>query len=220
MPIQLYDLAGADATRRFSPFCWRTHMALKHKGLDFDTIPWRFTDKEVIAFTNQGLVVNDSWRIAEYLEQKYPAAPALFPTEDAKKHARFIKHWAENIVHGPVSRMIILDIFNQIDPKDREYFRGTREKRFGKPLEAVQAERDSVRAEFLKALAPMRSTVKEQPFLSGDAPAYADYIVFGAFQWARVISDYEIVPADDAVAAWRDRMLGLFNGYAASYPAA
>src|SRR5436190_7008774 len=32
--ITLYDLAGAEAERRFSPFCWRTKMALAHKGLE------------------------------------------------------------------------------------------------------------------------------------------------------------------------------------------
>jgi len=33
MTITLYDLAGAEAERRFSPFCWRTKMALAHKVL-------------------------------------------------------------------------------------------------------------------------------------------------------------------------------------------
>jgi hypothetical protein len=32
MAIKLYDLAGAKSERRFSPFCWRTKMALAHKG--------------------------------------------------------------------------------------------------------------------------------------------------------------------------------------------
>src|SRR5881394_4497405 len=41
MAIKLYDLAGAEDDRRFSPYCWRVKMALKHKGLDFETIPWR-----------------------------------------------------------------------------------------------------------------------------------------------------------------------------------
>ena len=39
MAITLYDLAGAEADRRFSPFCWRTKMALAHKGLEVETIP-------------------------------------------------------------------------------------------------------------------------------------------------------------------------------------
>src|ERR1043165_4592545 len=46
--IQLYDLAAAEDDRRFSPYCWRTKMALKHKGLEFETLPWRFTEKERI----------------------------------------------------------------------------------------------------------------------------------------------------------------------------
>ena len=37
MAITLYDLAGADEHRRFSPYCWRTKMALAHKGLAFTT---------------------------------------------------------------------------------------------------------------------------------------------------------------------------------------
>jgi glutathione S-transferase len=31
MAIQLYDLAGAEDDRRFSPYCWRVKMALQHK---------------------------------------------------------------------------------------------------------------------------------------------------------------------------------------------
>ena len=56
MTIQLYDLAGEDPSVRFSPYCWRTRLALAHKGLDVETIPWRFTDKEMIAFSDQELV--------------------------------------------------------------------------------------------------------------------------------------------------------------------
>ena len=49
MAITLYDLAGADENRRFSPYCWRARMALAHKGLTFTTVPWRYADKAVIA---------------------------------------------------------------------------------------------------------------------------------------------------------------------------
>ena len=54
MRLQLYDLAGAELERRFSPYCWRVKLALMHKALPFDTIPWRFTDKDMIAFSGQG----------------------------------------------------------------------------------------------------------------------------------------------------------------------
>jgi glutathione S-transferase len=76
MMITLHDLAGADPALRFSPYCWRTKFALAHKGLPVDTVPWRFTDTDAIAFSGQGrvpviqdevTVVSDSWAIAEYL---------------------------------------------------------------------------------------------------------------------------------------------------------
>ena len=75
MRIKLYELAGKD-DRRFSPYCWRTRMALEHKGLEYETIPVRFTDKDAIAFSGQervpvirdgSNVISDSWAIAEYL---------------------------------------------------------------------------------------------------------------------------------------------------------
>ena len=49
--IKLYDLAGADPDLRFSPYCWRVKMAIAHKGLPCETIPWRFSDKPRISIT-------------------------------------------------------------------------------------------------------------------------------------------------------------------------
>src|SRR6202140_4330987 len=49
MPLKLFELVGTDEERPFSPFCWRTRMALAHKGLSAESIPWCFTEKEAIA---------------------------------------------------------------------------------------------------------------------------------------------------------------------------
>jgi hypothetical protein len=77
MTITLYDLAGAEADRHFSPFCWRARMALAHKGLDVETVPCRFTEKDKLPQPNVGRVpvivdgdrvVRDSTAIADYLE--------------------------------------------------------------------------------------------------------------------------------------------------------
>ncbi len=61
--------------------------------------------------------------------------------------------------------------------------------------------------------------MERQKFLAGEAPAYADYVVFGAFQWARAISDFELLAADDPVAVWRGRLLDAFGGFARKSPA-
>ena len=51
--MKLFDLAGAEDDRRFTPNCWRIKMALQHKGLVAETVPWRFVEKDAIAFSGQ-----------------------------------------------------------------------------------------------------------------------------------------------------------------------
>jgi glutathione S-transferase len=106
MGLQLYDLAGAEPERRFSPYCWRIKLALMHKGLPFGTIPWRFIDKHAIAFSRQSRVpvlidgdhvVFDSWTIANYLEDAYPDRPSLFRGEGGRSVTRFANAWADVI---------------------------------------------------------------------------------------------------------------------------
>lgn len=61
------------------------------------------------------------------------------------------------------------------------------------------------------ALAPLRAVLEHQAHFCGEAPAYADYIIFGTFQWPRSISPERLLEKDDILYAWRDRMLGLFG---------
>lgn len=112
MTITLYDLAGADPDLRFSPYCWRTRFALAHKGLPVTTIPWRFSDKAVIAFSGQDRVpvirdgdriVSDSWAIACHLDAAYPT-PGLFGGAAGQAHARFINAWATRSCCRPSRR--------------------------------------------------------------------------------------------------------------------
>src|SRR5713226_7917557 len=144
MAIQLYDLAGAEDDRRFSPYCLRIRMALKHKGLEFETVPWRFTEKDVIAFSGSitvpvlvdgGRAVHDSWAIAEYLDEAYPSRPALFEGVASRALALFFNHWTVRALQPVLLRVIVLDIYARLHDKDRAYFRESREKRFGMTLE-------------------------------------------------------------------------------------
>jgi glutathione S-transferase len=61
---------------------------------------------------------------------------------------------------------------------------------------------------------PLRQTLKAQPFFGGDEPLYADYAVFGPFQWARCISPFQLLEEGDPVRLWRDRLLDGFGGMA------
>jgi glutathione S-transferase len=215
----LYELAAADPQLRFSPYCWRVRLALLHKGLAVRTVAWRFTEKEMIAFAGTdkvpvlvdgSRVVHDSWRIAEYLDEAYPAAP-LFGDAAARGTARFVARWIESEIQPRMLRMIALDIHSRLDARDRDYFRRTREARLGETLEALHASRETRLPALRAALEPLRRTLAEQPFVAGAAPRFADYAVFGAFQWARLMSEVPLIEPDDPLTAWRARMLETFG---------
>ncbi len=225
MARQLYELVGSDPERRFSPYCWRARMALAHKGLDAAPVPWRFTETDRLAFANHDkvpvlvdgdAVVGDSWAIAEYLDRAYPDRPSLFGA--AQPAIRFIAAWTDQIVNPALVRLIVSDIEPLLDPVARAYFRTSREARLGATLEQVTAGRDDRLPAFRALLAPVRGVLRAQPFLGGAAPDYADYIVFGSFQWARAGSPRPLLAADDPVRDWRERLLDRFGGLARRNP--
>jgi glutathione S-transferase len=223
MSLKLFELVGTDEQRPFSPFCWRTRMALAHKGLDAASIPWRFTEKAAIAPHGSDKVpvllhgdsaVVDSWTIANYLEDHFPERPSLFGGEGGRAALRMINWWGDIAIVGGMFPLIVADIPGHLAPVDEDYFRKTREARFGKSLEEVVAGRDGAVTGFRKSLDPMRLTLRTQPYLGGDAPNYADYIVFGGFQWARAVSPFQLLEANDPIYAWREKLLDAFDGMA------
>jgi glutathione S-transferase len=220
MSIVLHDLAGADPDLRFSPYCWRTRFALAHKGLPVETVPWRFTEAEAIAFSGQGKVpvisddgkvVSDSWAIACYLEEQVPM-PTLFGGPTGQAHALFVNSWADAVLVGGIARFIVRDLLDIIDPKDRDYFRSSREARFGRSLEAVQEGREDRLEAFRETLMPIRLVLRRQPWLGGAAPSYADHIVAGTLMWPRCASRFELLEDNDPVTKWFERVLDLYGG--------
>ncbi|WP_148252922.1 glutathione S-transferase N-terminal domain-containing protein [Aidingimonas lacisalsi] len=219
MTRELYDLCGIDEGLRFSPYCWRVKYALAHKGLEVQTHPWHFTDKEAIEFSGQGKVpvlvdgesvVSDSYDIFRYLDRTYPDSPLLGDAA-SEARARFFKFYAERSLAPGILRTIIMDLLNAIHSKDREYFRETREKAFGRTLEELHSPSQGLSL-LDKALEPLRGRLEESDFLDGDAPAAADYLVFSPFMWARVVSTADLVSNADPVYGWMERMLDLYGG--------
>jgi glutathione S-transferase len=227
MTMKLYELVGSDDRRPFSPYCWRTRMALAHKGLKADSIPWRFTEKSAIAphgsekvpvLLDGNSAVVDSWVIANYLEDNYPDRPSLFGGDGGRAISRMLNWWGDIAVVGGIFPLVVADVPAHLGPVDADYFRKSREARLGKPLEQVRETRDAAVAGLRKSLEPMRLTLKTQAYLGGEAPNYADYIVFGGFQWARVVSPFKLLEAEDPICAWRERLLDAFDGLARKSP--
>lgn len=226
MTIALYELLGAD-DRRYSQFSWRAKLALKHKGLAFETVPILLTDKESIAFAGStsvpvmvdgGAVRADSWDIAVHLEEAYPDAPSLFGGATGLGLTRLVNSWCDRAVNVALGPLIARDVLDAAHPDDRAYFRETMERMYkGRTLEEVQEGREHRLRGFYRTLDPARTSFRKgQAFVCGDAPAYADYALFSLLQWARIASPFRLLDRDDPVFAWRERMLDLFDGYARS----
>lgn len=216
----LFDLYGRDETLRFSPYCWRVRMALAHKDLEVELKPWRFQEKASIAFAHTDKVpvlcdgvnvVADSFAIMHYLDEAYPETPAVLGSGMSYQRALFFSHFVDRQVSPALLRMIALDLLAAIHPGDRDYFRTTREARFGCTLEEFHSPEQG-QALLHKTLAPVREVLRSSPFLDGGAPAGADYLLFGSLMWAHVVSRQVPVVEERYVAEWFERMCALHDG--------
>jgi len=223
----LFELRGLE-DRRYSLFSWRTKLALAHKELRAEYRAVRVTDKAAIAFSGQEKVpilidgdttVFDSWKIAEYLEARYADRASLFGGEIGRALSRFVNQWVDRQLVPAAGPLVVPDVIACVDEEDGAHLRRQMEKAFGTTLEEMRRQRAERQKVFVRVLEPARATLRGQPFIGGANAAYADYIVFSVFQWARVTSPLELLEPGDPLAAWRERILDLFDGLARREPA-
>lgn len=226
--ITLWELGGQGG-RRYSLFSWRTRMALRHKGLAFETQPVCMSDKAAIAFSggktvpvikDGDTVVRDSWRIAEHLEDRYPDKPSLFGGPTGRGVTQTFNTWVDRALVGAMLAAIVSDIHERVEPADEQYFRQMMEGILKRSLEEAREKREDALRRLGSALEPLQAALKRQPYASGSAPAYADYVLFSVFQWARVMSPHEVLGPESPLCAWRERMLDLYDGFARNVPTA
>ena len=226
--ITLWELKGK-GDRRYSLFSWRTRMALRHKGLAFESKPVAMSDKAAIAFSggktvpvikDGETVVRDSWKIAEHLEDRYPDRPALFGGAIGRGVTQAFNTWVDRALVPAMMPVIVADVHERVDPMDDAYFRQQFEGFLKCTLEEARTRRPQALERLAKALEPMQAALKRQPFICGSAPAYADYILFSVFQWARITSPQAIFNNSDPLYGWRERILDLYDGFARNIPTA
>jgi glutathione S-transferase len=208
----LYDLAGNDDSQRFSPYCFRVKWAMHIKQLDYQSELVRFTEKEKLAFSHQNMVpilrdgdavICDSWAILQHLDTHYPETPRVFSANAASAAAdNFIRHWCDKSLHPALFCMAAPHIYTKLAPKDQAYYRETREKRLGKTLEAVLADREIYFANLQRTVEVLRATFADQPFLAGEKPGLSDVLVISAFMWVDAVMPSPLFDADDAITQW------------------
>ena len=220
--IQLWELRGRE-DRRYSLFSWRTRMALRHKELEFESTPVAMSDKATIAFSggktvpvikDGDTVVRDSWRIAEYLEERYPDRPSLFGGAIGRGVTHTFNTWVDRAIVPAMMPVIVADVHERVDPVDEEYFRRQFEGFLKCTLEEARERAPQAHERLKRVLEPLEAALKRQPYVCGAAPAYADYILFSVVQWARIMSPRVIFDTSDALYGWRSRILDLYDAFA------
>jgi glutathione S-transferase len=102
MAFTLYYVSG-------SPFSWRVYLALEHKQAEFSARLISFDKNEhkspeflaisprhqVPVITDDGFALYESSAIVEYLEERFPEGPSLFP--GGQKERALVRQWVSEI---------------------------------------------------------------------------------------------------------------------------
>ncbi|KAJ3095871.1 hypothetical protein HDU97_006445 [Phlyctochytrium planicorne] len=254
-PVKFYDLVPDIATsdgHYATPNTWKIRLLLLHKRISFETIDMTFIDIQTSLTErlrkqnndptakatvpaielDDGTIICDSFKIAEFLEEKYPDAPSSFDHGSAKEvkdrgtlalGRRFARLVDTGLGNGAPQWTCLFDaIFPSLLAKfppglNRDYF--SHESRHGGPG-GLQKRIDRSKNEDLIGLSkrnmiPLVTLLKEQgDFFQGQQPGFADFVIFGRYAMARnndpKVSKAVFEGVDPVVAAWVGRMLEAF----------
>ena len=214
MSLILYDICGKEE-RPCSPYCWRIRESLMMLAVEFDSrlVGYRevrelFADthKTVPVLIDRGIEVGGSWTIAEYLSQNHDPKGLLLGGPGGRLLNAFVTDWVDANVLSQVNRMIVRDVHDSLRSHDRAYYREKEEKRQGRSLEETQAGRELRLSALQTSLHPARRAIKEQAFIGGPSPTYADFALHSMFQWVRTVSHFQLLRPDDRLHEWIHRM--------------
>ncbi|EHK24890.1 uncharacterized protein TRIVIDRAFT_30971 [Trichoderma virens Gv29-8] len=210
--IILYDLACTKGVC-FSPVVWRIRLLLNYKQISYKTVFLEMPDigptlKELgvaphdpasgnrvdytvptIHHLATNRYIMESKPIAEFIESTYPDPPVQLTSELGSE----IELKIRSLVAPTFYRSAMPREINILSPRAQEYFRSSREARFGKTLEellegeeerwkAVDADRHAV-GEL------MRTNKALGPFILGAQPSYSDFFIAGSLQSVKVIDE-------------------------------
>ncbi len=215
MDLLVYQLAH-------SPYCIPITTALQSCGTAFDTREVPNWDRgEVIRLTGGvsyqvPLLVHggapifetapDSQNIARYVNEKF-AGGRLFPARLEGLQAIVIEH-LEDKVEGVTFRLVDPFYLDQIkDLVGRTMTLRHKERKFGSGcVEQWRANAGPLRAEADRLLVPYESTLRHTPFLLGEAPVYADFLLYGVLGNMTWNGWNQLSSQQSALAEWRERL--------------
>ncbi|KAI9010981.1 hypothetical protein CLU79DRAFT_722618 [Phycomyces nitens] len=202
-PIKLYDvsLKGLSGIS-WSPNTCKIRYALTLKNIPYETVWIRLsqiysevpkvmmsTDHPtvpIIRDENNDRSVQDSWKIVKYLENNYPDSPKLLAGNEALNYLFY--QYCEDELYDPLFRLSCLEIWKNAGSRGvQNAFRSIREEKYKMTLEDVHEDWPKHVKQATKALEPIRKTLSEYRYLSGDKVGWSDIVVASYLHTADVL---------------------------------
>lgn len=235
--MKLYEWAMAGRRGCVSPFVWRSKMLLAHLGLEYESeMLFGVEFEERLAFAQPEAermgtrapyaphgtvpvlvdgdqILPDSWTIAAHLDDRYGEGRIVkaFPAVN-----RFFDAWVTGTVSSVLFPILLPDTIALMDEIDRDSFRRSREQMFGFRFADIEGSLDERVGALRERAQPLEEALTRADYLGGDAPIYADYIVFGVFVWLSRVATIEVLAPDSALYRWREQLMDAYGGLARS----
>ena len=213
-----------------SPFCNKTRRCLIHKGVKYSVVNYNgllATRASALSKVGKlpvvdwdGVRIQDSSRIAEFLDQKIPANP-LYPTDRrALAEARYWEDWAGQSLYfyeiyfrmlDPVSLERGLDLIAEGRPSwERSVLKFVFKRRYPRKLREqglARMERAEVEQRFFTLLDDLNALLDGRRYLIGDQASIADISVAAQLEELNRTSDLRPrVLAYPHIKAWLERL--------------
>jgi len=200
--VRFYDISGP---KPWSPSCWRTRYALNYKRIPYTVTKISYPDIKPIAEkllpSMEGLkatapiieilappyaALNDSTPIAELLNQRFTEEDGYRELKGIEETKKYEEDTSNR--HPAILRWVCYDVWaNALDENDgsKEYFRSTREKKWGCPLEDILEVMGGGEEAVIQDLKVQWLKLKER--MSGEdgkgEPTYLDFYEASLVRW-------------------------------------
>ena len=161
------------------------HTRINSDGSPVYTVP-------VIYDPNTKTVMEESLKIAQYLDNTYPDAPRLIPDGAFVLHNAF-----STIVESTVLSIVpilILPLHDNLNPISADFFRNAREKDFGTTLEKWVPKGEEECDKILEVLEQGLGRIagwftggQTGPFVMGDVTTFSDMILGAWIIWLKIV---------------------------------
>ncbi|TFK22694.1 hypothetical protein FA15DRAFT_695539 [Coprinopsis marcescibilis] len=218
--ITFYDINdNIQSPVSHSPYCWRTRICLNYKQIAYRTEWVRYND--ITAFAKEKGIpptavhsdgsprytlpaiydsdndsyVSDSFKIAQYLDKKYPDTPRLVPENTTALHAAWEAMY--NPIHGKLAPLLEVAVIAALDPvsaeRDKKQAEASFKMSWQEIVKAAEPDQEGWKdvekavALWLNFLDNRNATDGEGIWVMGSQLSFADAVIGGVFLTTKVL---------------------------------